>query len=47
MTLLAEWIKAGRLRADEFASHRFRIEHIAEAFAVVGRNEAIKVILTF
>lgn len=47
MGLLAEWIASGKLKAEEFVSHRFKISEIAEAFEAVRRNKAIKVTLTF
>ena len=47
MGLLAEWIESGKLKAEEFVSHRFKISEITEAFEAVRRNKAIKVTLTF
>lgn len=47
MTLLAEWVREGRLSASEFITHRFKIEEIHEALAAIKRNEVIKTVLTF
>lgn len=47
MATLAEWIKEGKLSADEFITHRYKVAEIAEAFEAVKRGEVLKCVLTF
>ena len=47
MTILAQWIREGKLSASEFISHRFKIEEIHDAYEAIKRNEVIKTVLSF
>jgi Zn-dependent alcohol dehydrogenase len=44
---LSEWVRGGQLRADEFVTHQFRVEQIAEALAAVRGGEVVKCLLRY
>ncbi|MDD5327495.1 MAG: zinc-binding dehydrogenase [Phycisphaerae bacterium] len=44
---LCEWIRQGKLKAEEFISHKFKMEQINEGLAAVKRGEVIKALLTY
>jgi alcohol dehydrogenase len=46
--MLLQLVRDGRLRADRFGTHEFRMDEIMQAydvFADAGRNNALKVVL--
>ena len=47
LTVLSGWIREGKLNADEFVSHRMKMDNITETFEAVKRGEVIKAILSF
>jgi len=47
MEPLCEWIRAGKLRADEFITHQFPLEQINDALAAVRDGQVIKAILRY
>jgi threonine dehydrogenase-like Zn-dependent dehydrogenase len=44
---LCEWIRAGKLSAEEFITHEFAVEQINDALAAVKRGEVIKALLKY
>lgn len=44
---LCEWVREGKLSANEFLSHEFPIDQITDAMEAVKRGEAIKVLLRY
>jgi len=44
---ICDWIREGKLSADEFVTHDFKLEEINEALDAVKRGEAIKVLLRY
>lgn len=47
MEPICQWIKEGKLSADEFVTHRFNIADLDKALAAVKAGEALKVLMTF
>lgn len=47
MEPICQWIKEGKLSADEFVTHRFNIADLEKALAAVKSGEALKVLMTF
>ncbi|MBQ9431886.1 MAG: alcohol dehydrogenase catalytic domain-containing protein [Kiritimatiellae bacterium] len=47
MEPICQWIKEGKLCADEFVTHRFNIADLEKALAAVKAGEALKVLMTF
>ena len=47
MEPLCKWIKEGRLSADEFVTHRFKLAELDKALAAVKAGEALKVMMRF
>jgi Zn-dependent alcohol dehydrogenase len=47
MEPLCEWIREGRLGADEFVTHRFKLAELDKALAAVRNGEALKIMMTF
>jgi threonine dehydrogenase-like Zn-dependent dehydrogenase len=47
MAPLCEWIKEGKLSADEFVTHRFSITELDKALAAVKAGEALKILMTW
>ena len=47
MEPLCKWIKEGRLSADEFVTHRFKLSELGQALAAVKAGEALKVMMRF
>ena len=45
MAPLCEWIKEGKLSADEFVTHRFNIAELDKALAAVKAGEALKILM--
>lgn len=44
---LSQWIRQGRLRAEEFITHEFPLERIGDALDAVRRGEVIKALLRY
>ncbi len=44
---LCDWIRAGKLKADEFITHEFPVEQINDALEAVKRGEVIKALLRY
>jgi threonine dehydrogenase-like Zn-dependent dehydrogenase len=44
---LCDWIRQGRLIAEEFITHEFPVARIGDALSAVRRGEAIKVLLRY
>lgn len=44
---LCDWIRAGKLKADEFITHEFPVERINNALEAVKRGEVIKALLRY
>lgn len=44
---LSDWIRAGKLSAAEFVTHRFPAPKIADAFAALKAGEALKILMTW
>lgn len=44
---LCDWLRAGKLKTEEFVTHTFPVERIADALDAVRQGEAIKVLLSF
>jgi threonine dehydrogenase-like Zn-dependent dehydrogenase len=44
---LCEWIRQGKLRADEFVTHEFAVEQVETALAAARSGEAVKCLLRF
>lgn len=44
---LCEWIRQGKLRADEFVTHEFPVEQIKDAIEEVRRGNVIKALLRY
>ena len=44
---LCEWIRQGKLKAEEFISHEFEVEQINEALAAVKTGRVIKALLRY
>jgi len=44
---LCDWIRQGKICADEFLTHEFPMEQVNDALEVVARGEAIKVLLRY
>jgi Zn-dependent alcohol dehydrogenase len=47
MEPLCEWIRDGKLRADEFITHEFKLEEINTALNAVKSGKVIKALLTY
>ena len=47
MEPICKWIKEGRLSADEFVTHRFKLAELDKALAAVKAGEALKVMMRF
>ncbi len=47
MEPLCKWIREGRLSADEFVTHRFKLSELDKALAAVKAGEALKVMMSF
>ena len=46
-SVLCEWVKDGRLSGEEFISHRFHINNIADALSAVQERKVIKALLSY
>jgi threonine dehydrogenase-like Zn-dependent dehydrogenase len=44
---LSQWIRQGRLKAEEFVTHEFPLERIGDALDAVRRGEVIKALLRY
>lgn len=44
---LCQWIREGKVSADEFITHRFPVEKVTDALDVAGSGKAVKVLLKF
>ena len=44
---LCERIRQGKITAGEYITHDFPVEQIGQAVEVVGRGEAVKVVLRY
>ena len=44
---LCDWIRSGKLAADEFVTHEFAVEEINDALEAVKRGEVIKALLRY
>jgi threonine dehydrogenase-like Zn-dependent dehydrogenase len=44
---LCDWIKADKLSAAEFVTHRFKIAELDKALAAVKAGEALKVLMSW
>ena len=44
---LSQWIRQGRLKAEEFVTHEFPLERIGDALVAVRRGEVIKALLRY
>lgn len=44
---LSDWIRQGKLRADEFITHVFAVEKVNEAFDSLATGQAVKVLLKY
>jgi threonine dehydrogenase-like Zn-dependent dehydrogenase len=44
---LCDWIRGGQLRADEFVTHEFPLERIADALDAVRSGDVVKCLLKF
>jgi threonine dehydrogenase-like Zn-dependent dehydrogenase len=47
MEPLCEWIRAGKLSADEYITHKFKVEDVNQALAEVKSGNVIKVLLQY
>ena len=47
MEPICKWIKEGRLSAEEFVTHRFKLAELDKALAAVKAGEALKVMMMF
>ncbi len=46
-SVLCEWVKDGKLSGEEFISHRFHINNIADALSAVQERKVIKALLSY
>ena len=46
-TALCQWIREGKLNSADFITHRFPLEHIADAFKAVSERKVIKALLEY
>jgi threonine dehydrogenase-like Zn-dependent dehydrogenase len=46
-TALCQWIREGKLTSADFITHRFPLEHIADAFKAVSERKVIKALLEY
>ena len=44
---LCQWIRQGKIRADEFLTHQFPVEEVKEAFEQVRQGKVIKALLRY
>ena len=44
---LSEWVREGRLSADDFITHRFRMGEINDALEAVRQRKVVKALLTY
>ena len=44
---LCDWIRQGKLKAEEYISHEFKIEQINEALGAVKTGEVVKALLRY
>jgi threonine dehydrogenase-like Zn-dependent dehydrogenase len=47
MEPLCEWIRAGKLNADEYITHKFKVEDISQALDEVKNGNVIKALLRY
>lgn len=47
MEPLCEWIRSGKLAANEFITHKFKLEDITEALDAVKTGEVVKALLVY
>ncbi len=47
MDPLCEWIRSGRLRWEEFVSHRFNVSQVRDALSISASGRSLKVLLCY